>query len=165
MKSITACFTGHRPFGLLWGYNETNESCIKFKKNLLTMLRNKILSGVSTFLTGMAEGFDMIAAEIIIELKKEFSNIKLIAIIPCLNQEKKWSINQQKRYWQILQNCDSKIVLKEKPSKECFNERNLYMVQHSDICIACWNGKPSGTGNTVKFAKACGCQVCIISPI
>lgn len=106
----------------------------------------------------------MISAEAVIKLKKEFVDLKLIAVIPCLNQEKKWSQSQQKRYWKILQHCDSKIVLNEKPTKECFNQRNLYMVKYSDICIACWNGKPSGTANTIKFANENGCKVYVINP-
>ncbi len=96
IKEYTACFTGHRPAGLPWGYNEKDEICLRFKKELICILRNAILFGVNRFLTGMAEGFDMIAAEIIIELKKEFKNIKLIAIIPCQNQEKMWSVVNKK---------------------------------------------------------------------
>lgn len=70
--------------------------------------------------------------------------------------------SQQKRYWKILTGCDEKIVLANQPSRDCFNKRNLYMVKHSDICIACWNGKPSGTANTIKFAKENGCKLRLI---
>ncbi len=44
------------------------------------------------------------------------------------------------------------------------NDRNKYMVNNSSICIACWNGKPSGTGNTVRFAKHNGNRIRIINP-
>lgn len=88
MESIIACFTGHRPVSLPWGYDETQENCLKFKNDLLVILRKAILFGIKVFLTGMAEGFDMIAAETIIKLKQEFSDVKLIAIIRCKNQEK-----------------------------------------------------------------------------
>ncbi len=164
MISIIACFTGHRPFGLPWGYDETKESCLKFKKDLFDILRNAIIYGIETFLTGMAEGFDMIAAETIIELKKEFPTIRLIAIIPCKEQEKNWKKSQQERYWKIIEQCDQKTILAEHPTQGCFNERNLYMVQHSNICIACWNGKPSGTYNTIKLAKKYGLKLRIINP-
>ncbi len=164
MKSTTACFTGHRPKGLPWGYNETKESCLRFKKDLKVILRNAIEYGIEIFMTGMAEGFDMIAAETIIELKKDFPNVKLVAAIPCVDQEKKWSEKQQERYKKILTQCDEQIVLSQVPTRECFNQRNLYMAQHSDVCIACWNGKPSGTANTVRFAKENGCKIRIINP-
>lgn len=31
------------------------------------------------------------------------------------------------------------------------NDRNNYMVEQSDVVIAVWNGKPSGTGNIVRM--------------
>ena len=44
------------------------------------------------------------------------------------------------------------------------NDRNKYMVDHSAVVIAVWNGKPSGTGNTIRFAKERGCKIKIINP-
>lgn len=38
------------------------------------------------------------------------------------------------------------------------------MVEQSDVVIAVWNGKPSETGNTIRFAKENGCKVRIINP-
>lgn len=38
------------------------------------------------------------------------------------------------------------------------------MVEQSDVVIAVWNGKLSGTGNTIRFAKENGCKVRIINP-
>ena len=97
-------------------------------------------------------------------MKKEFSNIKIIAVIPCRNQEKRWSFSQQKRYWEIVNKCDKTIILSQHFTKECFNQRNMFMVKNSYFCIACWNGKPSGTGNTIKYAKEYGLKIKIINP-
>lgn len=44
------------------------------------------------------------------------------------------------------------------------NERNKFMVEHASVCIACWNGKPSGTANTLRYAKENGCKIKIINP-
>lgn len=38
------------------------------------------------------------------------------------------------------------------------------MVEQSDVVITVWNGKPSGTGNTIRFAKENGCNVRTINP-
>ena len=43
--------------------------------------------------------------------------------------------------------------------------QNNYMVEQSDVVIAVWNGKPSGTGNTVKMAKLLGKKISIKKPI
>ena len=38
------------------------------------------------------------------------------------------------------------------------------MVDKSDYVIAVWNGKPSGTGNTVRYAESKGKTVIRIRP-
>lgn len=105
----------------------------------------------------------MIGAEILIELRKTH-NIKIIAVIPCLGQELQWKPEQQKRYHKILKQCDEKIILNDHYTPTCMNDRNKFMVDHSSVCIACWNGKPSGTGNTIRFSKENGNKVRIINP-
>ena len=84
--------------------------------------------------------------------------------MPCKGQELKWKPEQQKRYSHLLKECDEVIVLQDHYSAECMNKRNKYMVENSSVVIVCNNGKPSGTGNTIRFAKENGCKVRIISP-
>lgn len=161
-KNTTCCLTGHRPKSLPWGYNENSPKCRKFKKEVKKVLEGAIKYGLTSFLNGMAEGFDMISAEIILELKKTYKNVKLIAVIPCLNQEIKWKPNQQKRYNAILKQCDEKIVLFKIYTPNCMNNRNKFMVENSGVAIACFNGKPSGTGNTIRLAKEKNLKIKII---
>ena len=98
IKEQTACLTGHRPKSLPWGYDETKESCVKFKKDLETIFTGAIEYGLKNFLVGMAEGFDMIGAETLIKLRKKHKEIKVIAVVPCKGQELKWKESQQKRF-------------------------------------------------------------------
>ena len=163
-KKYTACITGHRPKTLPWKYDETKESCKNFKTRIKQIFVEKIEEGVEIFMTGMAEGFDMISTEILIDLRQSYRDIKIIAVIPCKDQEKRWNAQQQSRYLRIISECDDVIILAEKYTDTCMNERNLFMVQHSNYCIACWNGKPSGTGNTVRFANENHCNVTIMNP-
>lgn len=161
-KEETVCLTGHRPNKLPWFYDENKEKCIKFKEALQQLFIGAYKYGLKNYLVGMAEGFDMIGAEKLIELKKTYSDIKIFAIVPCKEQEAKWKQSQQDRYHNILKQCDDVITLSEKYTPTCMNERNEYMVKHSSVLIACYNGKPSGTTNTIRFAKENGCKVRII---
>lgn len=163
-KLETACLTGHRPDKLPWFYDESKDNCIKFKKDLRTIFEGAIKYGLKNFLTGMAEGFDMIGAEILLELRKQYNDIKIIAVIPCKGQEKKWSDAQQERYKKIVKQCDDYVILYNEYTKTCMNDRNKYMVDHSSVVIACHNGQPSGTGNTIRFAKENGCKIRLINP-
>ena len=45
------------------------------------------------------------------------------------------------------------------------DKRNRYMVDHADVLIAVWDGSPSGTGKTVRYAHQQGKSVTIIDPV
>lgn len=165
VKALKICFTGHRPKGLPWGYNETKESCILFKNVMFSIIEKAIVNGYTYFISGMALGIDMICAEIVLELKKKYKNVMLECAIPCLNQEKKWSSSKQERYKKILKKADVVHYVSEAEyTGTCMNERNNYMVNECDVVIAVWNGRPSGTGNSVKMARNNGKKVRIIDP-
>lgn len=163
LKEETACLTGHRPKSLPWGYDENKNSYKRFKKDLFEIFTGAIEYGLKTYLIGMAEGFDMIGGETLIELRKKYKEIKVVAIIPCKGQELKWKPEQQKRYHKILKQCDDIVILSDTYTQTCMNDRNKYMVEHSSVVIACCNGKPSGTRNTINFAKENGCKIRVIN--
>lgn len=56
-------------------------------------------------------------------------------------------------YYDVLAKCDKETLLQKNYTSDCMQKRNEYMVDNSDYVIAVWNGKPNGTGNTVKYAK------------
>ena len=165
VKALKICFTGHRPKSLPWGYDETKESCILFRNVMFSIIEKAIMNGYTYFISGMALGIDMICAEIVLELKKKYKNAMLECAIPCITQEKKWSLTQQERYKNILKKADIvHYVSKTEYTDTSMNDRNNYMVEQSDVVIAVWNGKPSGTGNTVKMARNAGKKVRIVNP-
>lgn len=163
-REHTICNTGHRPKSLPWGYNEDHPACIKFKEDLYNILEKSIQCGYKHFITGMALGVDMMFAETIIKLKKKYKDITLEGAIPCCNQDQGWPSASQKRYLRIKKECDFMTLVSQDYSKDCMNKRNKYMVEKSAVVIAVWNGKPSGTGNTVRFAKEQGCKIRRINP-
>ncbi len=153
-KFYTICFTGHRPKGVPWGYNENAQSCLKFKRYMKELLIQKIDEGYTYFIVGMALGIDMIVAEILLELKGEY-DIIIECAIPCLNQESRWIKHQQIRYMDILNKCEKiTYVSNIEYTNECMQKRNEYMVDNSDLVVAVWNGTPSGTLNTINYAKS-----------
>ena len=162
-KSETACLTGHRPKNLPWHYDETKDNCVRFKNDLREILERAIKYGLKNFLIGMAEGFDMIAAELLLKLRRSYGYIKIIAVIPFVGQERMWQSIQRERYHKILKQCDDKIILSQKYTDDCLNDRNKFMVENSSVIIACHNGKPSGTGNTIKYGRRSSCKIKIIN--
>ena len=154
---LTVCFTGHRPQKLPCGFNEEHPICKKIKSQLRRLIVGVIeKKNVTRFLSGCALGTDLWAAEIVLELKKEYPNITLEAAVPCRNQTASWSIKDKERYERLLSHCDTVTVLQERYTADCMQKRNKYMVSKSDYVIAVWNSQPSGTGKTIRYAVDCG---------
>lgn len=162
-KKHSCCFTGHRPQSLPFRFNENDERCIDLKRRLKDAIIEMITqNGVTHFISGMAIGVDMYAAEIVLELKEKYPNISLEAAIPCENQSAKWAEQLRSRYNDILEKCDIRTILQHNYTVDCMHKRNKYMVDNSDWVIAVWNGKPSGTGKTVEYAEECGKRIIIL---
>ena len=90
MKEKTCCFTGHREIP------ESDYNLLKQKtKNAIVALIGK---GVIYFGAGGARGFDTIAAETVLELKKDYPQIKLILVLPCPDQTKGWKEGDIRKY-------------------------------------------------------------------
>lgn len=98
LNSNTCCFTGHRPQNLPWRSNEEDIRCIKMKELLRQEILRAINNGYNVFISGMALGFDIICAEMVLELKKKYKNIKLMGAIPCKTQDKLWKEKDKQRY-------------------------------------------------------------------
>lgn len=76
MKDRSCCFTGHRPNSLPFGYNEHEESCVKLKTILTDTIEKQITeNGVTHFISGMAMGVDIFAAEAVLKLKEKYPQI------------------------------------------------------------------------------------------
>lgn len=166
MIKYACCFTGHRPQKLPWGFNEQDERCISMRQRTKEEIENAIQEGYTIFLCGMALGFDMICAELVLELKKKYPHIKLICVLPCKDQSNIWRKDQQERYAKILKKADSVHCLynnyNENPN--CMLERNDYMLNNSSMVIALFNGKKGGTQNTLLKAERQGLKVEIVKP-
>ncbi len=154
-KNQTACFTGHRPQKLPWGFNEDSIDCIAMKEIAKIEIQNAIINyGITHFISGMAIGFDMIAAELVLELKKDYPFITLECAIPCKEQDKLWREQQKERYKNILSQANKVTYVSDKPYYYgCMQKRNRYMIDNSSVLIALFNGKPGGTKQTVDYAK------------
>ena len=100
----------------------------------------------------MALGCDMYCAEAVIELRKSFDDITLEAAVPYDGQEAKWSEQNRRRYRSVLMQCDTTTLIQDAYTPGCMMRRNRYMVDNSNVLIACYNGSSGGTWNTVRYA-------------
>ena len=108
-------------------------------------------AGVETFYNGMAMGFDLLAAEQVLELKKKFSAVKLIACVPCYGQEKYFSDEDKTRYLKILKKADEVVTLSDHYYNGCMQKRDRDLVDLSDTLIAYCRKEEGGAAYTVKY--------------
>ena len=146
------CFTGHRPNKLDYSENE-------IKPLLKTAIDNAISDGYVTFITGMAEGVDIWAAEIVLEKKKENKDLHLICAVPHPGFEKRRSQYETGRYKNIIKNADYVTTISDNYYRACYQKRNIWMVDRSSLVITVFNGTASGTKNTVDYARKIGVRV------
>ena len=164
MKNLSCAFIGHKPQNLPFGFNEADEQCVFLKEELERKIIDLIINRhVTRFITGMALGVDMYAAEIVLKLKKLYPSISLECAIPCEAQPEKWTEGFRNRYFYIAASCDKETMLQKQYTPDCMEKRDKYMVDSCDILLAVWNGEKSGTGNAVEYAQKTGKEVLVIN--
>ena len=119
-------------------------------------MENLIGQGVRHFLSGGARGFDLIAAALIVSKKEMGSDLRLDFILPCKDQDARWSECERKLYRGLLAEADGAIYLSAAYWPGCMKRRNQNMVDHADYCIYALLHEHSGTWQTVQYARQKG---------
>ena len=173
-----ACsFTGHRPQKFPWRYNESDPACVALKETLSREISALVDAGYTEFLSGMAVGVDLWAAEIVLDLRKKkrghgFFGLgrkndapKLRCVLPCEGQESKWPRASQERYHAILKQADSVVYVSREYDDQCMLRRDRVLVDYSSLVLAVYDGSfRSGTGATVRYARKQGRKLIVIDP-
>ena len=165
MLEYTCCFTGHRPQKLPWGEAESGSDFDEFYVHLERTIQNLILRhDVHHFITGMALGSDLYAAEIVLKLEERGYHVTLECAIPFPEQTRGWSPEHKERYQSILSLAHRHTLIQEHYSPDCYQRRNRYMVEQSNAVLAIWSGGPGGTAQTVRYALEQGRALFVINP-
>ena len=100
-KEEDISITGHRKIPS----NEISMVSEKMRKTVVDCIEN----GYCYFGAGGALGFDTLAAQTVLELKKDYPQIRLILVLPCNNQTRGWSETDIYEYERIKAKAD-KVV-------------------------------------------------------
>ena len=152
MRSRRCCFTGHRP-------EKLKRSEKEIKKGLEEAILKAIHDGYTTFITGMARGVDIWAGQIVIRLRQENPDLRLIAALPYPRCDSRWSANWRRQYAEVLEAADLVEAISPVYSMASFQKRDEWMVDQSSRVFAVYDGAPGGTKNTIDYATKCGVKV------
>ncbi len=152
MREKTCCFTGHRKLPTGWDRR-------KLAQGLEKAIIEKIEKGVRFFGAGGARGFDVLAAQTVLKLKRKYSDIKLILVLPCLTRTRGWRAADVEEYEHIKAQADKVVYVSQEYTKDCMFKRNRHLVDSSSVCI-CYKTKDSGgTAYTVHYAEEQGLEM------
>ncbi len=152
MREHRCCFTGHRPGKISLKERE-------MKRLLETAIDAAIAHGYVTFISGMAQGTDIYAAEIILEKRRTNNDLHLICALPHPDFESRRSLYEKLRFERIIRKADFVKEVNDHYFTGCYQVRNKWMVDHSSLVIAVFNGQKGGTKNTIDYAVQKGIRI------
>ena len=165
LRHQTCCFTGHRPEKLPWGRNEADSRCLDLKARLRDAVDAAYDEGMRHFICGMARGCDFYFAEAVLQLRERKPEITLEAAIPCASQSSRWAAAERERWERLVAQCDLETLVQENYTPDCMLRRNRYMVDHSALVIAVYDGTFGGTFRTLEYALKKGIPFVDIPPV
>ncbi len=150
--STTVAFTGHRSYG-----GEASEA-------LRHTVERLYAAGFRTFLDGMALGFDLAAAEAVLDCRGRLPGLRLVAVVPFVGQEARFPAAGRERFRRVLAEADAVELLAPRYHPGCYAVRNDFLVRHAALVVAWYDGSPGGTRYTVARAARLGRQILSLHP-
>ena len=154
-RAHRCCFTGHRPEKL---HADEKTVCAALEQ----AIDAAIADGYNTFISGMARGVDIWAAELVLQKRQHNHDLRLICACPHPDFEIRWAPEWAARYHRILVAADLVRTICPTFSMAAYQRRNEWMVDRSSRVIAVYNGEPGGTRNTIEYASSRGKDTRII---
>ena len=145
MIEKTCCVTGHRVI--------PSEQVGHIKKSLEQEVDRAISEGFTCFISGFADGVDLLFTEIVAEKTAKNPALKLIAAIPY--QRRLDTLKKSKRTRALIDLCTEIYVAADEYHPNVYAKRNRYMVERSDRIIAVYDGREKGgTVGTIRLAHS-----------
>ena len=140
-NSQAVAFTGHRKERILQGCGNNPLILDRIKDAVAELVTELYGKGYKVYYTGMANGFDMAAAE------------ALVAAVPFRKQPLWFDAEDRLLYARLLERMDRVVMISENYRKGCYLRRDEYMVRKADTVIAYWDLVPKG-GTFYTISKA-----------
>ena len=119
------------------------------KERLIRELRSILVQGTHKFYLGGYGDFDLLAANVLHELKPEYPEVESILILPYPDRPVDADL------------YDSAIYppLENVPKRYAISRRNKWMVEQADMVIACVDHDWGGASKTLEYAVKKGLRI------
>jgi uncharacterized phage-like protein YoqJ len=150
----TACFSGYRAEKFPFALEKGRPRFTRLMDDLRAAISQAAEDGYTDFLCGMAHGFDLLAAEVVMGLQDgggSLGGIRLVSVLPfaghCVPEP--WVAIHA-----LAQERSSQLVtLATEYRPGTYANQNRYMVERASRLICFFDGRPGGTAQTVRYAR------------
>ncbi|MCH5279045.1 MAG: DUF1273 family protein [Christensenellaceae bacterium] len=151
MREKTVCFAGYSII--------PHQDYPKVKARLEAAIIDLISKGYTDFVAGGDIGFHTFAAQTVLRLKKDYTEIKLHLVLPARNYMDGWSKAVIASHQKILQNADEVEYISDKCKRSSIRRRNQRLVDMSSACICFLLKRTGGAAYTVRYARTKKLQI------
>ena len=166
-KASTCCFTGHRRRDLPFEGDISKQGVKNLISTIHLLCHEAYGRGIRTFITGMAEGSDIICGSVIMDLmhSEDHPGIELICALPYEDQIREIKLPKDRYIYSLLLRMASAVVVTGNADDSGrYRRRNKFMVDNSSELIAIYKEKQRGSGTlqTINMAKSNGLNMHVI---
>ena len=116
--------------------------------------------GCTDFVSGGAMGFDLLAAEAVLELRPALPGLRLLMILPCYGPDRAYSPADKARYRALLEQADLVRYTAHEYYRGCMLTRDRVMAQAAHYCICYLTRSTGGTAYTVRQCALRDVPIC-----
>lgn len=151
--SETVSFTGYRPEKIKKSQPNNDQVFAEIQARLLSTIHKLAERGYKTFLSGMAEGFDHMAASAVLLARNSFPEIELICVVPFPEQAQRFEPFWKAEHARAVKEAQRVITISEQYHSGVFYRRNDFLVDNASVLVCYYDGQPGGTHYTVQLAE------------
>lgn len=149
--SQTVAFTGYRPEKIKKSQPDNDFLFPEIQARLLSTIHQLAERGYKTFLSGMAEGFDLMAASAVLLVRNSFPEIELICVVPFPEQAQRFEAFWKGEHARVIIE-GGKLIISDQYHRGVFHRRNDFLINNSSVVVCYYDGQYGGTHYTVVFA-------------
>ena len=150
----SVCFTGHRELPA-----RRSAAFRQLVRGTEAAVRRAVENGARRFCCGGAEGFDLLAGKLVLQERERHPDIQLILLLPYTGFGERFSPEDRAELSRQKREAEEVVCLSTHYFPGCMALRNRQLVEDADLCIAYLTHAPSGTAQTVGFAREKGIEV------
>ncbi len=150
----SVCFTGHRDLP-----PRASAAYRKLVNGTEAAIRRAFERGARTFCCGGAEGFDLLCGQLVLAEQERHLDIHLVLLLPYTGFGERFAARDRAELERQKKAAEEVVFLSTHYFPGCMALRNRQLVEDADLCIAYLTRAPSGTAQTVGFAREKGIEI------